>query len=137
MIVSPAIEKEFVFRTSRSSGAGGQNVNKVETKVELHFDVWNTFFLNEEQRKIIFEKLKNKINKDGILILSTETERTQFANKKLVVKKIFHLLEKSLKKERKRFPSKPTRASKERRLKKKKIHSERKKLRKTDWEGYR
>lgn len=134
MRIPSEIEREFIFKTSRSSGAGGQNVNKVETKVELHLDIPHSAYLNEEEKKIIREKLKNRINKDGILILSSESERTQQGNKKIVVKKFFQMVEHSLKKQKKRIPTKPSKSSGEKRLKKKKIRSEFKKLRKKDWE---
>lgn len=134
MRIPSEIEKEFVFKTSRSSGAGGQNVNKVETKVELHFDIPGSAFLKEEEKKIIREKLKNRINKEGLLILTSEKERTQQGNKKDVVKKFFQMIEDSLKKQKKRIPTKPSKSSAEKRLKKKKIRSEFKKLRKKDWE---
>lgn len=133
-MISPGIEKEFIFKTSRSSGAGGQNVNKVETKAELHFDIRSSVFLGEEEKKAIFEKLKNRINKEGILILASETERTQQGNKKMVVKKFFALIENALKKQKKRIATKPSKAAAEKRLKKKRIRSGFKKLRKKDWE---
>ena len=133
MILSPEIEKEFVFKTSRSSGAGGQNVNKVETKVELNFNVYHSIIMSEEQKKIIFLKLKNRINKNGILSIVSEEERTQMGNKKIAIYKFYSIVGKALEKQKRRIPTKPTKSSEERRLKKKKRISEFKKLRKKDW----
>ena len=82
---------ELTFKTSRSGGSGGQNVNKVSTKVLLEFDVVNSKVLEEVQRETIQEKLANKINSEGILQIVSQTERTQLKNKKIAVDK-FKLL---------------------------------------------
>ncbi|HRW62909.1 MAG TPA: alternative ribosome rescue aminoacyl-tRNA hydrolase ArfB [Bacteroidales bacterium] len=123
------IIKELVFKTSRSSGSGGQNVNKVSTKVELRFNLFDSEALNEEGKERISEKLKNKISQEGILIVTSDSERTQLGNKKKVIELFISLIEKSLIKPKKRTKTKPTKASKEKRLKEKKIQSEKKKLR--------
>ena len=122
-------DSEFSFKTSRSSGAGGQNVNKVSTKVELDFDVQNSALLNEEQKIKVFDKLKNRINKEGILQIIVQTERSQLANKEIAIEKFYALLEKCFIEKKKRKPTKLSRASKEKRLKTKKRNSEIKKLR--------
>ncbi len=126
------IVKECVFNASRSSGKGGQNVNKVSTKVELRFDLNNTecFTINEIER--IKEKLKNRISNDGILILSSDAERTQLANKKKTIDLLNEILEKALKKPKKRIKTKPTKSSKEKRLKNKKILSDKKRQRRLE-----
>ena len=121
---------EFRFKTSRSSGAGGQNINKVSTKVELDFDVANSALLTDEQKQIILQKLKNKISKDGILQIISQTERTQFGNKEIVIKKFYELLNKCFIVKKKRKPTKPSKSSKERRLESKKRDSKIKNLRK-------
>lgn len=123
------IIKELVFKTSRSSGSGGQNVNKVSTKVELRFNLFDSEALSEEEKVRVSEKLKNKISQEGILIVTSDSERTQLGNKKKVIELFIFLIEKSLIKPKKRTKTKPTKASKEKRLKEKKIQSEKKKLR--------
>ncbi len=117
------LRSELKFRTSRSSGPGGQSVNKLSTKVELLFDVCNSKVLSEEQKETLSEKLKNRINSDGILQLSSEETRSQLKNKEFVIERFFQLLNKALKPEKKRIPVKPSKASKEKRLKSKKIKS--------------
>ncbi|MFP4025443.1 MAG: alternative ribosome rescue aminoacyl-tRNA hydrolase ArfB [Thiohalospira sp.] len=130
MIPKELLLNELTFKAVRSSGSGGQNVNKVSTKVELRFDIENSEFLTEEEKKRIARKLKNRISNEGILIITSDTERTQLRNKNNAIEIFFELLEQALKKPKKRKKTKPTQASKEKRLKEKKIQSEKKQLRK-------
>lgn len=125
-----ALKSELKFRTSRSSGPGGQSVNKVSTKVELLFDVWNSNVLTIEQKEIISIKLKNRINTEGILQISSDETRSQLKNKEIVIERFNGLLEEALKPVKKRKPTKPGKSSKEKRLKTKKIKSDKKDLRK-------
>ncbi len=106
MINKDQILKELVFKTSRSSGSGGQNVNKVSTKVELRFDLKNTMLLSDNEKERIVVKLKNRISLEGILILSSDSERTQLRNKKKVIELFFELLEKALQKPKKAYKNK-------------------------------
>ena len=126
-------ENEFSFKTSRSSGAGGQNVNKVSTKVELDFDILNSALLTEEQKAVIINKLKNKITKEGILQIISQTERNQLGNKEITIKKFYDLLNKCFIIQKKRHPTKPSKGSKEKRLKTKKRNSDIKKSRTGEW----
>ena len=123
-------ESEFEYKSSRSGGKGGQNVNKVETKIELNFDVQNSIILTEDEKKRISLKLQNRIDKNGILQITSQTERSQYLNKIKVQKRFYELIEKALKKEKIRKNTKPTRSSIEKRIESKKNISGKKVMRK-------
>ena len=120
---------ELEFSASKSSGPGGQNVNKVNTQVELRFSVMDSEFLTEEEKELIFIKLKNRINSLGELILVSKAERSQLRNKEIVINHFFSLLEQTLTPAKKRVKTKPGPAANKKRLKFKKIKSEKKQLR--------
>tara|TARA_R110002073_G_scaffold279535_3_gene443669 strand:- start:4098 stop:4502 length:405 start_codon:yes stop_codon:yes gene_type:complete len=110
---------ELSFKAVRSSGSGGQHVNKVATKVELYFDLENSSVLTEEKKEKLKEFLRKKLNKDGILILQCSQTRSQLKNKELVIKKFFELIEKGLKEQKKRIPTKVPKSVIKKRLAKK------------------
>ena len=117
------LEKEFQYRTSRSGGKGGQNVNKVETKVELLWNINSSVLFDEIQKARLKEKLANRITNDGIFHVVAEEERTQLRNKEAAIKRTIKLISDSLKVEKPRKPSKPTFSSVKKRLNDKRINS--------------
>lgn len=122
-IIHEHLNDELHFITSRSSGPGGQNVNKVNTRVELHFHINNSKFLSDNEKNKISHKLNNRINKDGELILVSQTERSQFKNKEDVIKRFHSLIENALKPTKKRIHTRPTHASRLKRQEDKRIRS--------------
>lgn len=123
------LEKELAFITSRSSGPGGQNVNKVNTKVTLKFDVMASEALDEEQKDLMLKKLATRLTKDGVLMLTAQDKRSQVQNKEAVLTKLDHLLTKIFTPRKARKATKPGKAAKDKRIKEKKQRSEKKQWR--------
>jgi len=127
---------EISFRTSRSSGPGGQHVNKTESRVELVWDLPKTTCLNDSQKYLLKERIQTRLTEEGLLILASEKYRSQHRNRQEVVERFLDLVKSGLKPVKKRRPTKPSRASVERRIKGKKIRGEIKKHRRPpsgDW----
>ncbi|WP_304343457.1 alternative ribosome rescue aminoacyl-tRNA hydrolase ArfB [Chryseobacterium koreense] len=120
---------ELTYKTSRSSGAGGQNVNKVETSVTVIWNVSESRFFSDEEKELISKKLKNRINTDGILQLSVSESRTQYQNKKIATQRILEIVNTSLIRPKSRKATKPSKAQIAKRIENKKKLSEKKESR--------
>ena len=126
---SSLLFSEFEFLTSRSSGPGGQNVNKVNTKVTLRFDVTNSQILTIEEKEIIKQKLITRLTTENVLILTSQEKRSQLQNKESVLAKFDKLLIKAFEKKKTRKPTRPSKGAIQNRIQKKKQNSEKKKWR--------
>ena len=121
--------QELIFTTSRSSGPGGQNVNKVNSKVTLKFDVVHSSILTAEQKELILKKISTRLTKDGVLLIIAQDNRSQLQNKEAAVQKLDQLLTKIFTPKKQRKTTKPSKAAKQARIKDKKQRSEKKQWR--------
>ena len=126
------LNSELNFKAVRSSGAGGQNVNKVSSKMVLIFDVATSQGLDDTEKLLLQTKLKTRISQENLLILTCDEDRSQLKNKRIIIKRFFEMLEKALVKPKKRIATKSTKGANERRIQEKKkageIKAGRKKL---------
>jgi len=129
ILTSALLASEFEFATSRSSGPGGQNVNKVNTKVTLRWNIKDSTLLTPEEKELLLQKLSSRLTIDGILLITSQEKRSQLQNKEETLLKLDDLLKKALTKKKKRKATKPSKASMKNRLDKNKKHSDKKKLR--------
>lgn len=123
------LNTELDFTASRSDGPGGQNVNKVNSKITLRFDIRNSTILTPEEKTQLLQKLRSRVTNEGVLILSSQESRSQLANKEIVVAKFDEWIRKALEPVKARKKTKPSKSSAEARIKSKKLRSEKKKWR--------
>jgi ribosome-associated protein len=121
---------EWLVRTSRSQGPGGQNVNKVDTKVEIRFHPASSNLLTDTEKELLLFRLKKKLTEDGFMIIKSQTERSQAKNRLAAAEKFYRMINNMLTIRKVRKPTGRTTASKQKRLEGKKMIADKKSLRK-------
>lgn len=129
MLTAALFGNELEFSTSRSSGPGGQNVNKVNTKVTIKLDIPGSFVLTDEEKAVLMQKLASRLTTEGVLVLTAQEKRSQLQNKEAVILKLETVLAKAFEKKKPRKATKPSKSSVQNRIQKKKQVSEKKKWR--------
>jgi len=128
-MITENLIKELNFKAVRSSGAGGQHVNKVSSKIELYFDLLNAAELTSEEKELLLKNLQPKLTKEGVLLLNCDESRSQHKNKEIVIKRFLEIIYNGLKIPKKRKATKPSKSSIQKRLDKKKKLAYKKALR--------
>ncbi|HEY2581566.1 MAG TPA: alternative ribosome rescue aminoacyl-tRNA hydrolase ArfB [Mucilaginibacter sp.] len=128
------LQKETFYKTSRSGGKGGQNVNKVSSKVELLFSINNSALFNDEEKALLNEKLQSRFNKDGLVQIICDEERSQYLNKEKAIERLSSILTKALHKPKVRKATRASKATKTARLEKKRLNALKKESRKKRFE---
>ena len=129
IITASLLFNELDFMASRSSGPGGQNVNKVNSKISVKFDVIHSQILTEDEKATILAKLSGQLTKEGVLMVSSQDKRSQLENKQVVIQKLERLIAKAFEKKKVRKPTKVSKAAIQKRINNKKLHAEKKKWR--------
>ena len=120
------ILRSVAFKTSRSGGKGGQNVNKVSSKVELIFDLENALFFSDEEKMLLKARLENRLDSEGLLHIISQEDRSQLLNKEKTVAKLIELLKRSLEIQKKRKPTKIPKSVIQKRLNNKSVNADKK-----------
>lgn len=133
-IKSRLFDSEFEIQASRSGGPGGQNVNKVNSKIQLFFDVNNSQVLSDEEKSILLSKWENKLDNDGKIMFQSQEKRSQLQNKELAIRKFYDALLKAFERKKIRKATKPSKGAIESRIKAKKVNAQKKQNRgNVDW----
>jgi len=127
------LQKEITYKTSRSGGKGGQNVNKVSSKVELLFSISASALFTDEEKELLTQKLQSRFNKDGLVQVVCDEERSQYLNKEKAVERLITILTAALHKPKARKPTKISKAAKQARLENKRLNSLKKETRRKDF----
>lgn len=124
------LKSELTYKFVRSSGSGGQHVNKVSSKAELYFNLKDSEVFSDHEKEKLSEFFHNRLNKEGVVVLACDESRSQFRNKAIVTQRFINLIEEGLKEQKKRRPTRIPRSVKLKRLNSKRINSEKKANRK-------